>query len=83
MTVTATGYSLTGRTATGVPVGYGIVAVDPNVIPLGTRMSVPGYGEAVAADTGGAITGARIDLWFPTTAEALAWGTRTVTITLH
>ena len=83
MTVTATGYALTGTTATGVAVAYGIVAVDPNVIPLGTRMTVPGYGEGVAADTGGAVTGARIDLWFPTRAEALAWGTRTVTITLH
>ena len=83
ITVTATGYSLRGTTATGVAVGYGIVAVDPSVIPLGTHMTVPGYGEGVAADTGGAVTGARIDLWFPTRAEALAWGTRTVTITLH
>ena len=83
VTVTATGYSLKGTTATGVAVGYGIVAVDPNVIPLGTRMTVPGYGDGVAADTGGAVNGARIDLWFPTRAEALAWGTRTVTITLH
>ena len=83
MTVTATGYSLKGHTATGVSVGYGIVAVDPGVIPLGTRMSIPGYGEGVAADTGGSVAGSRIDLWFPTRAEALAWGTRTVTITLH
>ncbi|MEK6274170.1 MAG: 3D domain-containing protein [Actinomycetota bacterium] len=83
MTVMATGYSLKGKTATGVGVAYGIVAVDPSVIPLGTRMTVPGYGEGVAADTGGAVVGARIDLWFPTRAEALAWGTRTVTITLH
>jgi 3D (Asp-Asp-Asp) domain-containing protein len=83
LTVLATGYALSGTTATGVGVAYGIVAVDPSVIPLGTRMTVPGYGEGVAADTGGAIKGARIDLWFPTRAEALAWGTRTVTITLH
>ena len=83
LTVTATGYSLRGHTATGVAVAYGIVAVDPSVIPLGTRMTVPGYGDGVAADTGGAVVGARIDLWFPTRAEALAWGTRTVTITLH
>jgi 3D (Asp-Asp-Asp) domain-containing protein len=81
--VTATGYSLPGRTATGVAVAYGVVAVDPNVIPLGTRMTVPGYGEGVAADTGGAVVGSRIDLWFPTRAEALAWGMRTVTIRLH
>jgi peptidoglycan DL-endopeptidase CwlO len=83
LTVTATGYALRGTTATGVAVAYGIVAVDPSVIPLGTRMTVPGYGEGVAADTGGAVRGARIDLWFPTRAEALTWGSRTVTITLH
>ena len=83
LTVTATGYALKGRTATGVSVGYGIVAVDPSLIPLGTRMTIPGYGEGVAADIGGAVVGARIDLWFPTRAEALAWGTRTVSITLH
>ena len=52
------------------------------MIPLGTRLSVPGYGDAVAADTGSAIRGAVIDLWFPTIAEAHAWGRRTVTITL-
>ncbi len=83
LTVTATGYSLPGRTATGLPVGPGIVAVDPSVIPLGTRMTIPGYGEGVAADTGGAVAGNTIDLWFPTLADALAWGRRTVTITLH
>jgi 3D (Asp-Asp-Asp) domain-containing protein/septal ring factor EnvC (AmiA/AmiB activator) len=83
LTVTATGYALPGRTATGVPVGWGVVAVDPGIIPLGTRMTIPGYGEGVAADTGGSVVGARIDLWFPTRAEALAWGSRTVTITLH
>jgi 3D (Asp-Asp-Asp) domain-containing protein len=83
LTVTATAYTLSGRTATGAPVGYGMVAVDPNVIPLGTRLSIPGYGEGVAADTGGAIQGAVIDLWFPTAASAGAWGRRTVTITLH
>ncbi len=83
LTVTSTGYSLPGHTATGLPVGRGIVAVDPAVIPLGTRISIPGYGEGVAADTGGAVQGMTIDLWFPTLAKALAWGRRTVTITLH
>ena len=83
MTVVATGYSLRGRTATGAPVGWGVVAVDPSVIPLGTSMTVPGYGAGVAADTGGGIRGAMIDLWFPSTAQASAWGRRTVTITLH
>jgi 3D (Asp-Asp-Asp) domain-containing protein/peptidoglycan hydrolase CwlO-like protein len=83
MTVSATGYALRGRTATGVPVGWGVVAVDPNVIPLGTRMTIPGYGEGIAADTGSAIVGARIDLWFPTLAQARDWGRRTVTIAVH
>lgn len=82
MTVDAVGYSLPGHTATGLPVGHGIVAVDPSVIPLGTRLVVPGYGEAVAADTGSAVRGALIDLWFPSTEAAYAWGRRTVTITL-
>jgi cystine transport system substrate-binding protein len=83
ITVTATGYSLPGHTATGLPVGPGIVAVDPSVIPLGTRLTIPGYGEGVAADTGSAVSGYAIDLWFPTLADALAWGRRTVTVTLH
>jgi 3D (Asp-Asp-Asp) domain-containing protein len=83
LTVTATAYTLPGHTATGAPVGYGVVAVDPSVIPLGSRMTIPGYGEGVAADTGGTIQGAVIDLWFPTAAQAAAWGRRTVTITLH
>lgn len=83
LTVQATGYSLRGTTATGVPTGWGVVAVDPSFIPLGTRMTVPGYGEGVAADTGSAVQGAIIDLWFPTREQAAAWGLRTVTITLH
>jgi 3D (Asp-Asp-Asp) domain-containing protein len=83
ITVTSTGYSLPGNTATGLPVGYGVVAVDPSVIPLGTRLMIPGYGEGVAADTGSAVHGYTIDLWFPTLADARAWGRRTVTIILH
>jgi peptidoglycan DL-endopeptidase CwlO len=83
ITVSATGYSMPGHTSTGLPVGSGVVAVDPAVIPLGTRLTIPGYGEGVAADTGSAVAGNRIDLWFPTLADALAWGRRTVTITLH
>jgi len=80
MTVFATGYCLRGSTATGLPVGPGIVAVDPTVIPLGTRMTIPGYGEGVAADTGGGIRGARIDVWIASCKQAAAF-TRTVTIT--
>jgi 3D (Asp-Asp-Asp) domain-containing protein len=83
LVVSSTGYALTGRTATGMPAGWGVVAVDPAVIPLGTRLSVPGYGEGVAADTGGAVQGATVDLWFPTLAQAHSWGRRTITITLH
>jgi peptidoglycan DL-endopeptidase CwlO len=83
VTVSATGYCLRGTTATGIPVGWGVIATDPSFIPLGTRMFVPGYGEGVAADTGSAVKGAMIDLWFPTCAQALQWGRRTVTITLH
>lgn len=83
LTVVATGYSLPGHTATGLRVGWGVVAVDPALIPLGTRMTIPGYGEGVAADVGGAVRGASVDLWFPTRAQALAWGRRVVTVTLH
>jgi 3D (Asp-Asp-Asp) domain-containing protein/peptidoglycan hydrolase CwlO-like protein len=83
VTVSSTGYCLRGTTATGIPVGWGVIAVDPSFIPLGTRIFVPGYGEGVAADTGSAVKGAVIDLWFPTCAQALQWGWRTVTITLH
>ena len=60
-----TGYSLGGSTATGLPVGWGVAAVDPSVIALGTHMTVPGYGEAIAADTGGSVVGATIDLLVP------------------
>jgi 3D (Asp-Asp-Asp) domain-containing protein len=83
LAVSATGYSLSGTTATGLPVGYGVAAVDPSVIPLGTHMTIPGYGEAVAADTGGSVSGTTIDLWFPSEALASAWGRRSVTIVLH
>ena len=83
ITVVATGYASGGTTATGLPVGWGTVAVDPAVIPLGTRMTIPGYGQGVAADTGSAVRGATVDLWFPTMRQALAWGRRVVTVTLH
>jgi 3D (Asp-Asp-Asp) domain-containing protein len=83
LTVVATAYALPGTTASGRPVGWGVVAVDPSVIPLGSRLAVPGYGMGVAADTGSAIIGARIDVWFPTVAEALQWGSRTVTVTVY
>jgi cystine transport system substrate-binding protein len=81
LTVVATAYSLPGSTATGIPTGYGVVAVDPAVIPLGTRLTIPGYGDAVAADTG--VHGLAIDVWVPTLAAAYAWGRRVVTIVIH
>ena len=77
--VSATAYSAHdpgngNRTATGTPVRHGVIAVDPSVIPLGTRVFIPGYGEAVAEDIGGAIHGYRIDVAFDTHAEALMFG---------
>ncbi len=82
ITVVATAYCLAGDTATGMPTGRGIIAVDPSVIPLGSRVYVSGYGEAIAADTGGAIIGNRIDVWLPC-GEAEDWGSRTVTVTIQ
>jgi 3D (Asp-Asp-Asp) domain-containing protein/uncharacterized protein YabE (DUF348 family) len=71
-----------GITATGRPAGHGVVAVDPRVIPLGTRMFIPGYGHAVAGDTGGAIHGNRIDLGFNSSSQANRFGRRSVTVYL-
>ena len=83
LTVSATGYTIRGRTSTGIPTAPGVVAVDPSVIPLGTRLTIPGYGVGIAADTGGAVHGNTIDVWFPTKAQALQWGRRVVTVTIH
>lgn len=69
-----------GITAMGIPATYGIVAVDPEVIPLGSRVYIPGYGEALAADTGGAIYGYRIDLCMESYGEAMDFGRRNVTV---
>lgn len=77
----ATAYSDPGATtATGAEVRRGIVAVDPRVIPLGTKLYVDGYGEAVALDTGGAIKGNRVDLYMMSEDEASNWGVRTVIV---
>ncbi|GAB4462253.1 MAG: hypothetical protein OHK0029_28780 [Armatimonadaceae bacterium] len=67
-------------TAMGIRPRYGIVAVDPRLIPLGTRLYVEGYGEALAADTGGAIKGKRIDLFYPTDRQARAYGRKKVRV---
>jgi len=75
-----------GITATGVRVREGIVAVDPRVIPLGSRLYIegvgnsPSYGYAVAADTGGAIKGNIIDVYYGSTSESIQWGRRYVKV---
>jgi len=82
-TVEATAYTYTGnRTATGLNPRVGLIAVDPKVIPLGSRVYVDGYGYAIAADTGGAIRGNKVDVFFPTLRECLDWGRRPVRLYL-
>lgn len=68
------------RTAMGTQVRVGVAAVDPNVIPLGTKLYIEGYGYATAEDTGGAIKGNKIDLVFGSTGEAYNFGRRQVTV---
>ncbi|NLN87810.1 MAG: DUF348 domain-containing protein [Syntrophomonadaceae bacterium] len=82
-TMVATAYTYTGnRTATGVYPATGMVAVDPKVISLGTRMYIEGYGYATATDTGGAIKGNRIDVFMETYSQCMNWGRRTVKVYL-
>ncbi|MCL2337794.1 MAG: ubiquitin-like domain-containing protein [Firmicutes bacterium] len=77
----ATAYTHTGHnTATGIKPQVGIVAVDPSVIPLGTRLYVEGYGYCRAMDVGGGIKGNHIDLFLETGAAARQWGVRQVTV---
>jgi 3D (Asp-Asp-Asp) domain-containing protein len=85
VTLVATGYSPDpsenggwSHTATGLPIGYGAAAVDPRVIPLGTKLYVEGYGYAFACDTGGAIKGHRIDLAYDSYGVANSKGHRKV-----
>ncbi len=70
-------------TATGERLRHGIIAVDPRVIPLGTKLYVPGYGYGIAADTGGAIKGNKIDLAYESRTEALRFGRRMKTIRIY
>jgi 3D (Asp-Asp-Asp) domain-containing protein len=84
-TYTATAYSLRGRTASGKPVSRGLIAADPRVLPLGTRVRVDAgsfSGEYLVADTGGAVKGRRIDIWTPTSREAMRFGRRAVKLTV-
>ena len=71
-----------GYTAIGIKAKKGVVAVDDRVIPMGTRLYIPGYGFAVAADRGSAIRGMRIDLCYPTRREALNFGRRQLKVYL-
>ena len=81
----ATAYSLRGRTASGKPVARGVIAADPRVLPIGTRVRVEAgawSGEYIVADTGGAVKGRRIDIWTPTSGEAMRFGRRAVKLTI-
>ena len=74
------GGNRSGRTAIGLKIGHGVVAVDPRIIPLGTRLFIEGYGHAVAADTGGAIKGHKIDLGCDTKRQMRKIGRRRVKV---
>jgi 3D (Asp-Asp-Asp) domain-containing protein len=74
--VLATAYCLTGHTASGEPVHYGAIAVDPRIMREPMRIFVPGYGRGRALDTGSAVQGYHIDLWMGSCSRARAWGVR-------
>lgn len=81
----ATAYSLRGRTASGQMVAKGLIAADPRHLPLGTRVRLEAgsySGEYVVADTGGLVRGRRIDIWTPSSREAMRFGRRTVKLTV-
>lgn len=84
-TFTATAYSLRGRTASGAAPTQGIIAADPRVLPLGSRVRIEAgnySGEYVVADTGGAVRGKRIDIWTPSSRDAMRFGKRAVKLTV-
>ncbi len=81
----ATAYSLRGRTASGRPVAKGLIAADPRHLPLGSRVRLDAgtySGEYLVADTGSMVRGRRIDIWTPTSREAMRFGRRTVKLTV-
>jgi len=81
----ATAYSLRGRTASGRPVSKGLIAADPRFLPLGSRVKLEAgtySGEYLVADTGGAVRGRRIDIWTPTSREAMSFGKRVIKLTV-
>ncbi|WP_432357987.1 3D domain-containing protein [Sporosarcina sp. UB5] len=88
-TVSASAYTAncngcSGITSTGINLKRNpdvkVIAVDPDVIPLGTKVYVEGYGYAIAGDTGGAIKGNKIDVFFPSKSDAYKWGRKQVKI---
>lgn len=84
LSVRAYGYSLPGRTRMGTPVRWGVVAVDPSVIPMGSRLAIEGFPGMifVAEDTGGGIHGNTIDIYFNSVQEALNFGVRQLVVTV-
>ncbi|EGC1328770.1 DUF348 domain-containing protein [Listeria monocytogenes] len=80
----STAYSGGGTTAYGINLsanpGLKVIAVDPRIIPLGSKVWVEGYGEAIAGDTGGAIKGNIVDVYFPNESQCYSWGRRMVTV---
>lgn len=80
ITVLATAYPAGGHTYTGWTAGPGVIAVDPSVIPLGSKLYIPGIGVVYAEDIGSAIQGNRIDICMATRSEAEEWGLREVTV---
>lgn len=82
MTVLRTAYCLKGIMANGHRVHPGAIATDPNVIPMGTHIFVPGYGHGRAEDTGSAVKGRHIDVWVSSCRKAMTM-TRYVTITIY
>lgn len=92
ITVKATAYTASCKSCSGVTaIGLNLkknpsvkaISVDPRVIPLGTKVYVEGYGEAIAADTGGAIKGKKIDVFMPSKTKALNWGVKTVKVKIY
>jgi uncharacterized protein YabE (DUF348 family) len=73
-------YTASGRKAVRNPNGYSTIAVDPNIIPYGTKLYVENYGFAIAADCGSAIKGNKIDVFFNTKSEALKWAVKYVKV---
>ncbi|KAB2336549.1 LysM peptidoglycan-binding domain-containing protein [Cytobacillus depressus] len=92
ITVTATAYTASctncsGITATGINLKKNpnakVISVDPKVIPLGSKVYIPGYGEAIAADKGSSVKGNKIDVFIPSKQQAIQWGKKTVKIKVY